>query len=69
VSYQPVPPTEGAGFYAHIPALGITTEGETLEEAKAMAQDAIEGFVEAAAEIGEELPVDDITVERLETSA
>ena len=30
------------GFYAHIPALGITTEGESLEEAQQMARDAIE---------------------------
>ena len=30
------------GFYAHIPALDITTEGESLEEAQQMARDAIE---------------------------
>ncbi len=30
------------GFYAHIPALEITTEGETMEEAQEMARDAIE---------------------------
>jgi predicted RNase H-like HicB family nuclease len=29
------------GFYAHIPALDITTEGESLEEAQQMARDAI----------------------------
>lgn len=33
---------EAGGFYAHIPALEITTEGETLEEAQEMARDAIE---------------------------
>jgi len=33
---------EKKGFYAHIPALDVTTEGETLEEAKEMARDVIE---------------------------
>ncbi len=40
-------PAENGGYYAHIPALEITTEGETLEEAKEMARDAIEGYLEA----------------------
>ena len=35
-------PAEKSGYYAHIPALDLTTEGETLEEAKEMARDAIE---------------------------
>jgi predicted RNase H-like HicB family nuclease len=42
---------EEGGYYAHVPALGITTEGETLKEAKSMARDAIEGFLEAAQQI------------------
>jgi predicted RNase H-like HicB family nuclease len=33
---------EDGGYYAHIPALEVTTEGQTLEEAKEMARDAIE---------------------------
>jgi predicted RNase H-like HicB family nuclease len=33
---------EDGGFYAHISALDITTEGESLEEAQQMARDAIE---------------------------
>ena len=33
---------DDGGFYAHIPALDITTEGESLEEAQQMARDAIE---------------------------
>lgn len=56
------------GFYAHVPALGITTEGETLEEATEMARDAIEGYIEAAREIGKSLP-QDVTVERMEVTA
>ena len=35
VIYEPV---EDGGFYAHIPALDVTTEGETLAEAKEMAR-------------------------------
>ena len=35
-------PAEDGGFYAHIPALDVTTEGETLAEAKEMARDAID---------------------------
>lgn len=35
-------PAEKSGYYAHIPALDVTTEGETLAEAKEMARDAIE---------------------------
>jgi predicted RNase H-like HicB family nuclease len=33
---------EDGGYYAHIPALDVTTEGDTLNEAKEMARDAIE---------------------------
>ena len=33
---------DDGGFYAHIPALDITTEGESLEESQQMARDAIE---------------------------
>ena len=49
-------PAEGGGYYAHVPALELTTEGETLDEAKEMARDAIDGYVEAAKEIGKPLP-------------
>jgi antitoxin HicB len=35
-------PADDGGFYAHIPALDVTTEGETLDEAREMARDAIE---------------------------
>lgn len=39
-------PAENGGYYAHIPALNVTTEGETLAEAKEMAKDAIENKLE-----------------------
>ncbi len=41
-------PAEDGGYYAHIPALDLTTEGLTLDEAKAMARDVIAGYLEAA---------------------
>ncbi|MGH1364854.1 MAG: type II toxin-antitoxin system HicB family antitoxin [Calditrichia bacterium] len=49
-------PAEEGGYLAHVPALnGITTEGETLEEAKNMAIDAIRGYI--ATLIQEGLPI------------
>jgi predicted RNase H-like HicB family nuclease len=51
-------PAEDGGFYAHIPALNITTEGETLEEAKEMARDAIESTLACLRELNRPIPVE-----------
>ena len=67
VVYQPVPVNEGAGYYAHIPALEITTEGETLDEAKEMARDAIECYVETARAISRPIP-QEVTSETMEVA-
>jgi predicted RNase H-like HicB family nuclease len=41
-------PAEEGGFVVTCPALpGLVTEGDTLEEARAMAQDAIRGYIES----------------------
>jgi predicted RNase H-like HicB family nuclease len=56
---------EGGGYYAHVPALDLTTEGRTLKEAKAMARDAIAGYLEAAKLLGKPIPTD-VKVERIE---
>ena len=41
-------PAEEGGFIVTCPALpGLVTEGDTLEEARAMAQDAIRGYIES----------------------
>ena len=48
-------PAEDSGYYAHIPALDITTEGETLEEAKEMARDALENTLACLKEL--KLPI------------
>ena len=55
-------PAEEGGWLAHVPALnGLTTEGETLEEAQEMAKDAIKCFIETCIIKG--LPVPDDTIE------
>jgi predicted RNase H-like HicB family nuclease len=41
-----------------MPALGIVTEGQTLQEAREMAKDAIEGWIEATRELGQPIPKD-----------
>lgn len=61
------PALEG-GYVVYVPALpGLVTQGETLEEAKAMAKDAIEGYLAVLKEDGDEIPVesDDTTVEKI----
>lgn len=63
-----VPDEEVGGFTAHIPALGIVTEGETLRTARAMAKDAIQGWIEAAQELGKPIP-DDVATDLIEVSA
>jgi antitoxin HicB len=52
-----IEPAEEGGYVVTVPALpGCVTQGETYEEAVAMAQDVIEGFVEALAKAGEPIP-------------
>jgi predicted RNase H-like HicB family nuclease len=53
------PDPEG-GFVVTCPALpGLVTHGETLDEARAMARDAMEGYIEVLVEDGEPLPESD----------
>ena len=41
-------PAEEGGFVVTCPALpGLVTEGDTMDEARAMAQDAIRGYIES----------------------
>lgn len=44
------------GYVVRIPTLGCVTEGETFEEAKAMAQDAIRCYLESLLKHGEPIP-------------
>jgi antitoxin HicB len=52
-------PAEEGGYVVTVPALnGLTTEGDTLEEARAMAADAIRCHLESLQKHGEEIPVE-----------
>jgi antitoxin HicB len=64
------PEPEG-GYTVNVPALpGCITYGETLEEAKVNAQEAIELYVESLMEHGEDIPTDiDVLEYNLQLSA
>ena len=47
---------EDGGYYAHVPALELSTEGDTLAKAKVMARDLIAGYLEAAKLLGKQIP-------------
>ncbi len=50
-------PAEEGGFVVYAPSLpGCHTQGETLDEAYQMAQDAILGYIETLQELQEEIP-------------
>jgi antitoxin HicB len=50
-------PAEEGGYVVTVPALpGLVTEGDTLEEARAMVKDAIRGYLESLKKHGEEIP-------------
>jgi predicted RNase H-like HicB family nuclease len=52
-------PAEEGGYIVRCPALpGLVTEGDTLEEARAMAQDAIRAYLESLIRDGEPIPID-----------
>src|SRR5260370_26614671 len=52
-------PAEEGGYVVTCPALpGLVTEGDTLEEARAMAADAIRGYLESLVKDGLPLPIE-----------
>lgn len=52
-------PAEEGGFVVTAPALpGLVTEGDSLEEARKMAKDAIRGYLESLRKHGEEIPLE-----------
>jgi antitoxin HicB len=52
-------PAEEGGYVVTVPSLpGLHTEGDTFEEARAMAEDAIRGYLECLREDGKEIPVE-----------
>ena len=53
-------PDPDGGFVVTCPALpGLVTWGATLDEARAMARDALEGYIEVLVEDGEAVPESD----------
>ena len=52
-------PAEEGGYVVTCPALpGLVTEGDTLEEARNMAADAIRGYLESLRKDGQPIPTD-----------
>jgi antitoxin HicB len=52
-------PAEEGGYVVTVPALpGLVTEGDTLTEARAMAEDAIRGYLESLRKHGEAIPIE-----------
>ena len=50
-------PNEAGGYTVTVPALpGLVTEGQTIEEARAMAEDAIRCYLEGLLKDGEPIP-------------
>ena len=55
-------PADEGGYVVTFPALrGCITEGDTLDEARAMAADALEGYLEGLRSLGRPIPVEDRT--------
>ncbi|MEO8668046.1 MAG: type II toxin-antitoxin system HicB family antitoxin [Bauldia sp.] len=53
-------PDPDGGFVVTCPALpGLVTHGETMDEARAMARDAMEGYIATLIEDGEQVPPSD----------
>ena len=58
-----IEPNDPDGYLVTCPALpGLVTQGETLDEAYEMAQDAIHLYLESLIEDGEPIPRDKITM-------
>jgi antitoxin HicB len=57
VLVEPLPTEEGGGFLATVPDLpGCMSDGDTPEEAVTNVQDAILAWLEAARDLGHEIP-------------
>ena len=59
-------PDETGGYVVTCPALpGLVTEGDTLEEAREMAADAIRCYLESLQKDGEPIPADESITEEI----
>lgn len=58
-----IEPNDPDGYLVTCPALpGLVTQGDTLDEAYEMAQDAIQVYLESLIEDGQPIPCDKITM-------
>jgi antitoxin HicB len=58
-----VEPNDPDGYLVTCPALpGLVTQGDTLDEAYAMASDAIEGYLKSLIKHGEPIPEDKVAI-------
>ena len=53
-----VPDEEETGYVAYVPVVGVTTQGESIDDALAMAAEAAGLMLDAMVDDGEELPVE-----------
>ena len=61
-------PAEEGGYTVTVPALpAVITQGDTYEEAIAMAEDAIRTYLEYCAEQGKEIPIEEPSAVPLDT--
>lgn len=54
-----LPDSETKSFVVHVPALGVTTQGTSVEDALAMAKEASELMIEDLVDRGEDVPVEE----------
>ena len=61
-------PAEEGGYVVTVPALPpVITQGDSYDEAIAMAEDAIRTYIEYCIELGKEIPVEDARAVPLDT--
>ena len=61
-------PAEEGGYTVTVPALpAVVTQGDTYDEAIAMAEDAIRTYIDYCAEHGKEIPVEKTSAVPLDT--
>ena len=55
-----LPDSETGVYVAHVPALGVATQGTSVEDALAIAKEASELVIEDMTERGEEVPTEEM---------
>lgn len=61
-----ITPDVTGGYFVTCPALpGLVTEGNTLEEARSMARDAIQGYLDSLKKDGDSIPTVESITEQL----